>query len=192
MKKITFFLMAMTLVLGAYAQDETPYAYVTNQNVNLREKPSTSGKLFGKASQGDIYRIDGEKQGDWFQIEVSNGPDSWFPFISSQFVKVLNSTPMTEADLDKTYSFDDGNVYGLLSFEKDKTDQWGNTWYRYNILIKNRELQEMGGTGIIENKSESVLYLDNIMQPEDYVDYPVVYDKNQGLLWYAGFLWNEN
>lgn len=192
MKKIIFLLMALTMALGASAQDETPYAYVTKSNVNLREKPSTAGKVFGKASKGDIYRIDGEKQGDWYQIEVSDGPDSWFPFISSQFVKVLNSSPMTKADLDKTYSFDDGNVYGVLYFEKDKTDEWGNDWYRYNILIKNRELQEMGGTGLIENKSDSVLYIDNIMHPEDYADYPVVRDRNQGLLWYAGFLWKED
>lgn len=184
--------MSLTLALGAYAQDETSFAYVTKSNVNLREKPSTSARIFDKASKGDIYLICGEKQGDWYQIEVSNGPDSWFPFVSSQLVKVLNSTPMTKADLDKTYSFDDGTVYGILYFEKDKTDEWGNLWYRYNVLIKNRELQEMGGTGIVESKSNSVLYIDNIMNPEEYCDYPVVYDRKQGLLWYDGFLWNED
>ncbi len=81
----------------------------------------------------------------------------------------------------------------MLEFEKDKTDEWGNDWYRFNILVKNRQMQEQGGSGVIENRSESVLYIGNsIMNPEDYVDYPVVYDKSQNLLWYAGYLWKKD
>lgn len=191
MRKLIAIIMSMALTVGAFAQETSSYAYVAKQNVNLRDKPSTSGKVLGKTSGGDIYRIQGEKQGDWYQIEVSEGPDSWFPFISSQFVKVLNQSDMTEKDLEKTFFFEDGDVYGMLDFEKEKTDQYCNTWYRYNKIIKNREFQEMGGTGVLENQSGIVLFLDYLIQPEDYLDYPVVYDKNQGLLWYAGFLWKE-
>ncbi len=192
MRKIITLILGLAFTLGAYAQVEGSYAYVTKQNVNLREGPSTSSKAIGKANLGDIHPIE-EKIGDWYVIEISEGPDSWYPCISAQFVKVLNSNEMTPEALSSSYSFDDGGNYGMLEFEKDKTDEWGNDWYRFNILVKNRQMQEQGGSGVIENRSESVLYIGNsIMNPEDYVDYPVVYDKSQNLLWYAGYLWKKD
>lgn len=192
MRTIITLILGLSLTIAAYAQEDLSYAYVTKSNVNLRQGPSTSSKVVGKANSGDIHRID-KKIGDWYRIEIDEGPESWLSCISSQFVKVLNSTEMTPEVLSYSYSFEDGDIYGMLNFEKDKTDEWGNDWYRCNILVKNRQWQEQGGNGIIDNRSESVIYLGtSINNPEDYLDYPVVYDKDQNLLWYAGYLWNKD
>lgn len=193
MVRLTSLLLALTMAFGTYAQEESSssFAYVTKSNVNLRENPTTSSRVVGKANMGDIHRIE-ENHGAWYRIEISEGPESWYPCISAQFVKVLNNSVVPESALESTYSFDDGNIYGVLYFEKDGKDQWNNEWYQYHLIIKNRELQESGGTGVIDNSSGKVMYLNNIMQPDEYMDYPVVYDQRQSLLWYAGFLWNKD
>ncbi len=192
MKKLATLLLATAFTFTAFAEETESYAYVIKSNVNLRSEPSTQSKVHGKASKGDIYRIE-NIEGDWLRIEVfENMMDSYFPCISSQFVKILNNNPVTEDALSSTFSFEDGDLFGVLFFEKENKDEWGNDRYRYTKLIKNREFMEQGGTGVVDNTSECVLYIDNIMQPEDFVEYPVVYDKEQGLLWYAGFLWKED
>lgn len=191
MKKTISLLLGMAIAAGAYAQEESKFVYVTKSGVNLRQDPSATSSVVGKANIGDIHRIE-NAHGDWYRIEIAEGPDSWFPCISAQFVRVLDNSAVTEDDLKSSYSFEDGDNYGMLSFEKEPNDEWGNKRYRCDILVKNRQLQESGGTGVVDNRSESVLYFDNIMQPEAYAEYSVVYDKAQGLLWYGGYLWKKD
>lgn len=193
MKHLTIILLALVSAFASFAQEVTSYAYVTKSNVNLRTQPSTSSAVFGKAEFGNIYLVM-QTKGDWTQIEVSNGPDSDYPWISSKFVETLNHTGFPKEKLDASFSYEDGPDFGMLSFENAGKDEYDNDLIRYSYWIKNRDMQNDGGTGIVVNESGTVLYLGSLSQPEQYMDEvgSAIYDEKKGLLWYGGFLWKED
>ena len=42
-------------------------AYITADNLNIRETPSTDGQIVGKCLQGELHEIVGEENG-WYKI----------------------------------------------------------------------------------------------------------------------------
>lgn len=194
MRIILSLLVACALALGAFAQDDaetTRFAYVKASGVNLRIEPSTSSIVAAKADHGDMYLIT-DSNGDWLQIEDSNGPESDFYWISSKFVDILNYDLFPEEKLNSLYDFDDGVNFGMLEFQKNGMDEYGNTVVEYSCLVKNRELQESGGNGVMINEAGKVLYLGGgtLTPPEGWEDYPLVFDKKQGKLYFLGLLWD--
>lgn len=192
-KKIFLIAALLFPALSVFAQDEEEneyFAYVTASGVNMRTKPSTSAPVGRKASKGDFFPIS-NTSGDWIEVEDSNGPDSNYYWISSKFVDRVKQTGITKADLKKDFSFDDGVVYGMLSFEDAGKDDWDNDVVEYTCLVKNREWQEAGGNGILINERGKVLYINGfLMQPEEYADgCSTVFDSSRNLLYYMGFLW---
>lgn len=193
MRIILSLLVACALALGAFAQDDaetTRFAYVKASGVNLRIEPSTSSIVAGKADHGDMYLIT-DSNGDWLQIEDSNGPESDFYWISSKFVDILNYDLFPEEKLNSLYDFDDGVNFGMLEFQKNGVDEYGNTVVEYSYMVKNRELQESGGNGVVLNEAGKMLYLGGgtLTAPEGWEDYPLVFDKKQGKLYFCGLLW---
>lgn len=55
MKHLSIILLALVSAFVSFAQEMTPYAYVTKSNVNLRAQPSVSSAVSGKAESGNIY-----------------------------------------------------------------------------------------------------------------------------------------
>lgn len=193
MKLILSLLVACALALGAFAQDDaetTRFAYVKASGVNLRSKPSPTSTVVGKADQGNIYLVS-ESNGDWLLVEDSNGPESDYYWISSKFVDILNYDLFPEEKLNSTYEFDDGVNFGMLEFQKNGVDEYGNTVVEYSYMVKNRELQESGGNGVVLNEAGKMLYLGGgtLTAPEGWEDYPLVFDKKQGKLYFCGLLW---
>ena len=43
-------------------------AYITADNLNIRETPSTDGQIVGKCLQGELHEIVGEENG-WYKIK---------------------------------------------------------------------------------------------------------------------------
>lgn len=44
-------------------------AYITADNLNIRETPSTDGQIVGKCLQGELHEIVGEENG-WYKISA--------------------------------------------------------------------------------------------------------------------------
>lgn len=167
--------------------------YVQGDKVNMRSGPSTSSQVIGRVMAGEIGTLTDRKEG-WVQMETCVGPDCQTGWVSSQFVTVLNEEVVPEDALLRGFIYDDGDNFGMLQFKKVGKDQWGNILLEYSFWIKNFELAEAGGTGIVVCESGTVPYTGAFLQqPENYIDgYSTVYDSRQGLMYYAGILWDEN
>ena len=178
--------------LAEDVEDEVPlnlWAYVKADNVNLRESPGTNGKIAGKANWGDFYPIR-QLDGDWALIEIPYGGESSFKYINTKFITILEPDSITPKDLENTFSFEDGKNYGFLSFTPA-----GDNQYQYSYMIKNSDLQESGGNGIIDQGYGKVLYwMESLQQPDSFKDtepatFEAEFDRKKGLLYYAGYLW---
>lgn len=177
---------------------DSAFVYVTGKTVNLRQEPNTTGKILGTANLGDIYPVndmDGESviQGDWIQIETLGGdaesPYSLFPYINTKFVKVLNNDEIPLEVLEAGFMFDDGVNFGFLEFQNPENEQ-----IIYSLMVKNREMQESGGNGVIDSQYSTIRFSNGILSnPEPWVDVTgsAVYDSESGLLWFAGYLWEQ-
>lgn len=165
------------------------WAYVNADNVNLRDQPGVNGPVNGKANWGDFYHIQ-DLGNDWSLVEIPYGGDSSFKYISNKYITILESDGITPKDLENTYSFDDGKNFGFLSFSPS-----GENQYEYSYMIKNRDMQEAGGNGIIDQGYGKVLYwMEGLQQPDSYKEgdvptHEAEFDQKKGLLFYAGYLW---
>lgn len=84
--KISRLFISATLMLTAFAvADASDYVYITKDNVNLRESPSTSAKVIGKARQGMVVKPLSQ-DGTWTKATSLDGTTL---YVSSQFVKTL-------------------------------------------------------------------------------------------------------
>lgn len=188
-------LVACVVASGAFAQNEPetyPYAYVKTSGVNLRAKPSTSAAIGDKATEGSVYPVL-STNGDWIEIEVSEGPESTYYWISSKFVDILRHKGFPENKLTSLFSYAKGSDFGTLTFEKLGTDEYDNIKVSYNYIIKNKDLMESGGNGVVLNESGEIMYFGNgsLNTPDGWEDYPIVYDAERGLLYFCGILWTE-
>lgn len=173
------------------AEDNTPvlWAYVNTDNVNLRDQPSTAGKVCGKTIWGDFYSIQ-QLDGDWALIEIPYGGESSFKYINTKFITILNPGSITPEDLENSFSFDDGKNFGILYFTPA-----GDNQYEYTYMIKNRDMQEAGGNGIVDQGYGKVLYwMESLQQPDSYKENDVPthaaeFDRKKGYMFYAGYLW---
>ena len=191
-KAIVGFLAVMA-AFTINAEQITQFAFIKNPDVNLRADASTSSQVVGKAECGGLYVVN-EIRGDWTQVQICDGIDCEYLWISSQFVEILTDRGADESFMDSSFSFEDGDTYGLLSFERIGNDEWGNPKYNYHCLVKNNQMIRDGGNGVIVNECRPVISIMGILcQPEDWCDVVggAVYDPDKKLLWYAGFLWNE-
>lgn len=187
----TFALVAMSAMTALADQ---AYVYVTGNSVNLRQAPDITSQIMGKTTTGDVhpvYDYNGEGyQGDWIQIEIfdadEEGPYGQFVFINKNFVKVLNDSPIPPAVLAEGFEFDDGMNFGFLQFEEPENGE-----VRYTLMVKNREMQESGGNGIIDNQYDTVRYDgETLLNPEPWIDIAnAIYDAATGQMWFAGYLW---
>lgn len=69
-------------------EDVTPMLRITAKDidyVNLREEPSTSGRVIGRATFGEIYQYSGERDG-WHEVVLSTGERGW---IFSEYADVF-------------------------------------------------------------------------------------------------------
>lgn len=197
-RRIILFLALLTTAVGAVAQSK--WAYVKGTSVNLRAEPNTSSAILGKVSSGDFLYIDQNYPiGEWVRLEIQDadeeGPYSYFPYIKSDFIRVLNADEFPSEKINSTFSFDIPHknhcTYGFLTFNRR-----GENEVECNIMVKNSELQKSGGNGIIDNRSFIVNYEDGCLrQPDEIVNFwgpeCCVYDSASGLLYYAGYLWEE-
>lgn len=191
MKRVLSLVATVLLALGAFAQNETgttPYAFVNTSGVNLRNEPSTTSSVGTKANVGDVYRVL-EVNGDWIQVEVCDGPDSNYYWISSRFVDILNHKDLPENKLDAMFSFERGTDTGMLVLEKKGKDANDNTVVTYSYLIA----KDGNDAAPVLNKSGECLYLwtGTLLPPEGWEDSPILYDEGKGLLYFCGILWKE-
>ncbi len=195
MKRVLFLLVVCAIAFGAFAQDDTEattYAYVKASGVNLRTKPSTSSAIGAKASIGNIYPVLATN-GEWIQVEVAEGPESNYYWLSSKFVDILKHKGFPENKLSSRFSYEKGKDFGMLNFKKIGNDEYDNTKVSFHYTIKNSDLQATGGNGIVLNKSGEILYIGtgSLLPPEGWEDSPIVYDREKGLLYFCGILWKE-
>lgn len=182
-----------TTVYEEYDEEEVEsprnlWAYVKTDNVNLRDEPSVNGKLSGKANWGDFFHIQ-EPGTEWSFVEIPYGGESSFKYINNKYITILESDSLTPEDLKNTFSFDDGKNFGFLSFTP-----CGDNQYEYSYMIKNRDMQEAGGNGIVDQGYGKVMYWIGLQQPDSYKEGDVPtseaeFDRKKGLLFYAGYLW---
>lgn len=196
MKQLLAFIICV--ICSATVLADSAFVYVTGQTVNLRQEPNTTGKILGTANLGDIYPVndmDGDYviQGDWIQIETLGGdaksPYSQFPYINTKFVKVLNNDEISLEVLETGFMFDDGINFGFLEFQNPENGQ-----ITYSLMVKNREMQESGGNGVIDSQYSTIRFSNgNLSNPEPWIDVTgsAVYDSESGLLWFAGYLWEQ-
>lgn len=198
MKQILTIIICVMAVATSLA--DSAFVYVTGKTVNLRQEPNTSSKILGTANHGDIYPVNdmGENvntaiKGDWIQIETfgadAEGPYSQFPYINTKFVKILNNGEIPLEVLEAGFMFDDGVNFGFLEFQNPENEQ-----ITYSLMVKNREMQASGGNGVIDSQYSTV-YLSNgnLSNPEPWLDVTgsAIYDSESGLLWFAGYLWEQ-
>lgn len=198
MKQILTIIICVMAVATSLA--DSAFVYVTGKTVNLRQEPNTSSKILGTANHGDIYPVNdmGENvntaiKGDWIQIETfgadAEGPYSQFPYINTKFVKILNNGEIPLEALETGFMFDDGINFGFLEFQNPENEQ-----ITYSLMVKNREMQESGGNGVIDSQYSTIRFCNGILSnPEPWVDVTgsAVYDSESGLLWFAGYLWEQ-
>lgn len=186
------------MICSATVLADSAFVYVTGKTVNLRQEPNTTGSILGTANLGDIYPVndmDGDSviQGDWIQIETlgadAEGPYSQFPYINRNFVKILNNDEIPLEALEAGFMFDDGVNFGFLEFQNPENGQ-----ITYSLMVKNREMQESGGNGVIDSQYSTIRFSNgNLSNPEPWIDVTgsAVYDSESGLLWFAGYLWEQ-
>ncbi|MDE5664108.1 MAG: SH3 domain-containing protein [Muribaculaceae bacterium] len=93
--KISRLFISATLMLTAFAvANASDYVYITKDNVNLRESPSTSAKVIGKARLGMVVKPLSQ-DGTWTKATSLDGTTL---YVSSQFVK-----PLPEEELSTDY-----------------------------------------------------------------------------------------
>ncbi len=184
----------MTLVLAiftanAYDPYENPaYAYVKTDGVNLRTKPNTTSRVYGKAGVGEIHLIT-NFIGDWYELDYDLGIESTTVYIKKDFVDVLHGTSAIDNPAAKSFLLDDGDLVGFLTFEKTSDENMLN----YNYMLKSRSMQAAGGSGTVDVGNGIAMYFNgNLMQPESHADAPLVYDPTSGKLSFAGYLWTED
>jgi SH3-like domain-containing protein len=56
--------------------DRTPHHVVKSRVANVRNKPSTQGRIVGKAEYGEVLRTQ-EKRAGWVRVERAEGPSGW-------------------------------------------------------------------------------------------------------------------
>lgn len=198
MKQILAIIICVMSVATSLA--DSAFVYVTGKTVNLRQEPSTSSKILGTANLGDIYpvsdmgdNVNSAIKGDWIQIETLGGdaesPYSQFPYINRNFVKILNNDEIPLEVLEAGFMFDDSVNFGFLEFQNPENEQ-----ITYSLMVKNREMQESGGNGVIDSQYSTIRFSNgNLSNPEPWVDVTgsAVYDSESGLLWFAGYLWEQ-
>lgn len=198
MKQILTIIICVMAVATSLA--DSAFVYVTGKTVNLRQEPNSSSKILGTANLGDIYPVNdmGENvnsaiKGDWIQIETfgadAEGPYSQFPYINTKFVKILNNGEIPLEVLEAGFMFDDGVNFGFLEFQNPENEQ-----ITYSLMVKNREMQASGGNGVIDSQYSTVYFSNgNLSNPEPWLDVTgsAIYDSESGLLWFAGYLWEQ-
>ena len=91
--------------------------------------------------------------------------------------------------LEAGFMFDDSVNFGFLEFQNPENEQ-----ITYSLMVKNREMQESGGNGVIDSQYSTIRFSNgNLSNPEPWVDVTgsAVYDSESGLLWFAGYLWEQ-
>ena len=195
MKKIfaILFVLAIGLSSVVQAQSDQRYAYVKKSNVNLRATPSTSGQVVAKAQEGDFMHVFGES-GDWVNVcyEIF---DEETAYINKSMIVLLTDTGFPADKLDATFSVNEGDLTGYLTFEKNGGE------VKYDYMLKSKEMVKAGGSGVIDRGDGEINYDgDNLYQPsswplgrENQFGTPyVIYDKNTRQLFFGGILWTED
>lgn len=194
MKKFFLTLLIIISSVPLFALEETQkWAYVKGENVNMREQPSRSGTVQWQFSTGELLPVHGQT-GEWVKVEYDYGGDGWIGYINSSFVDILEWSDVTPDVLKSSFEWADGNgtVYGYLDFE-----QKGNQ-ATYQYFIKNREMQEAGGNGILDSAYGDTPYHDDILynpdswnEQTDYTNPQALYDKKKKILIFMGLRWKQ-
>lgn len=181
----------LTTFITAHAYDpyENPsYVYISSPRVNLRWEPSITSAICRTASYGEYFFV-WDILDEWYMIDdPEEGPESTLLFVNKNFANLITGNCQIEHIDGKSFSFDDGNCFGILSFSNPDSGR-----VEYSVMIKSRELQESGGNGVLDMSSDRVEYVSGCLsQPSIFWDSPVVYDKNAGKLLYYGMVWDED
>lgn len=191
---LIFAIVALTLGCTANAQSDSRFAYVKKSNVNIRDKASTSGSVVGKAQEGDVY-FAGQNEGDWVPVCYDIFEEEW-GYISKGMVDVVESYPFPADKLNSTFTVDEGDLIGYLTFAK-KGDM-----VNYEYVLKSKAVAQGGGTGIVDSGSGEVNYDEAngmLYQPGSWFlsrEDPsgisaAIFDPSTGKLIYGGILWTE-
>jgi hypothetical protein len=70
------------------------YVEVTKDNVNIRSAASTRSQTLGRANQGDVFHLTGEK-GSWYEIELFSGEAR---FVHKSLARPVSYKPQAPED----------------------------------------------------------------------------------------------
>lgn len=118
--------MAASVTFPVSAQEtDVNAAYVYSSNANIRELPSTSSKIVGKAYYNDCFELLGQ-EGDWLKIKNPfSGEAAWLSTsVASDGSFTLENTPLYISFKDNGASYALTACRGTGSNEKCYTTSW--------------------------------------------------------------------
>lgn len=125
-------LMTLTAPASLQAQDtetSVEVAYISSKSANIREQPSTSAAIVGKAYTNDAFRLLGT-EGDWLKIEnpYTGKPAYLANSVASEGSFTAEYTPLYTAFKDSGTTYENTECSGKGSRESCTTTSWNFEW----------------------------------------------------------------
>lgn len=184
MKKL---LTALMLLAIAFSGNADRWLFISS-GVNVRLKPTTKSPVMEKIYESDIFAIL-EDGNEWAKIAYENAIEGDQGYVCKKYCPfILNDTGIRIKELrTSTYSMAVPGFSGTLSFSPGQ-----DNLINYHMVVKKGDNTLLDSKGDIYCNEESA-YGVFIGQPYEYHGVsPVVYDANQGLLFFGHYVWKKN
>mgnify|MGYP000052138465 CR=1 FL=1 len=129
--------LVMTFVAFSASAQETGVdaVFVSSSSANIRQQPSTSAKIVGKAYYNDCFEMLGQ-EGDWLKIlnPFTGEPAYLSTSVASEGSFLMECTPLYTSFKDSSTSYSATECKGKGSNEKCYTTSWNFTYPENKFL----------------------------------------------------------
>lgn len=145
--------IVMTVVAFSASAQETGVdaVFVSSSSANIRQQPSTSAKIVGKAYYNDCFELLGQ-EGDWLKIRnpFTGEPAYLSTSVASEGSFLMEFTPLYTSFKDSSTSYAATECKGKGSNEKCYTTSWSFTYPDKKflgpvIICKTEMITDAGG-----------------------------------------------
>lgn len=125
----TAFFMGVTAFSASAQETSVEAVFVSSATANIRQQPSTSSDVVGKAFYNDCFEMLGQ-EGDWLKIRNPyTGDAAWISSsVASEGSFLMEETPLYMSFKDSSASYAATECKGKGSNEKCHTTSWNFTY----------------------------------------------------------------